>query len=89
MKRRADRFVIRMALAQLRRRPARYIGLLLTAVEAEALTVAAAAIGLTIRQTVDRTFAAPYASANYTQTVEGFFPEVPVALSLTGGRLRW
>ncbi|WP_235961973.1 MULTISPECIES: hypothetical protein [Corynebacterium] len=69
--------MIRLALAQLRRRPARYIGLLLAVVAAVALTIAAAAIGLTIRQTVDRTFAAPYASAGYVQTVEGFVPEGP------------
>lgn len=66
--------MIRLGLAQLRCRPARYIGLLLAVV---ALTFAAAAIGLTIRQTVDRTFAAPYASAGYVQTVEGVVPEMP------------
>lgn len=69
--------MIHLAPAQLRRRPARYIGLLLAVVAAVALTVAAAAIGLTIWQTVDRTFAAPYASADYVQTVEGVVPEVP------------
>lgn len=80
--------MIRLALAQLRRRLARYIWLLLAVVAAVALTIAAAAIGLTTKQAVDRTFAAAYASAGYMQTVRVSFPRCRRALSLTRGRPR-
>ena len=53
--------MIRLALAQLWHRPLRYLALLLAVVAAVALTVASAAIGLSITDSVNRTFAAPYA----------------------------
>lgn len=52
--------MIRLAFAQLRHRPLRYLALLLAVVASVALTVAAAAIGLTVQNSVNRTFAAPY-----------------------------
>ena len=60
--------MIRLALAQLRHRPLRYLALLLAVVAAVALTVASSAIGLTIRNSVNDTFAAPYANTNYVAT---------------------
>lgn len=60
--------MIRLALAQLRHRPLRYLALLLAVIAAVALTVASAAIGLTVQCSVNDTFAAPYANTNYVAT---------------------
>lgn len=60
--------MIRLALAQLLRHPLRYVGLLAAVVASVALTVAAAAVGLTVQSAVNSTFAAPYSHVEYVRT---------------------
>ncbi|APT85655.1 ABC transporter permease [Corynebacterium aquilae] len=63
--------MIRVALAQLRRRPGRYISLFFAIAVAVALTVATAAISLSLQHTVNNLFAKPYQDTAAVVMVRG------------------
>ncbi|WP_146128948.1 ABC transporter permease [Corynebacterium sp. 13CS0277] len=62
---------MRLAWAQLRRRPGRYLSLFFAVAVAVALTVATSAIAATLQSTVGSFFAKPYTAADAVVTVRG------------------
>ena len=67
--------MFRLALAQLRRRPLRYVSLFLSIVIAVALTVATVAISQSLRDSVRSLYSAPYDSVDVVATLHNATPE--------------
>lgn len=79
--------MIRLALAQLRRRPLRYISLFFSIAIAVSLTVATAAISQSLRDSVHSLYTAPYESADVVAGLHNATPDQARRLQAEAKRL--